>query len=247
MTASVRTSVPDEQPCRRIIGWRDDQVDLAGTTDDEVDVIPWTVTPFGAEDPPAGALAALTDAPVGSTSVSEEHLGVVIPIADYVNTDPIRHHRFSGSLRGLWADHLIANGVRTVGSVTTSYSWSAPSSVEPDWVFLAPVIAGLVEQHDFYSSALPELAQIEVTIESIKETIRDSVRNFVSAYVRDHGHVYNVVASDPTESTGLAYTDRLGDYPPLERVWEDVEVVIGNESEIERRSFTDEDHQVWRI
>ncbi|SDE92391.1 hypothetical protein SAMN04488581_5026 [Mycolicibacterium neoaurum] len=114
-------------------------------------------------------------------------------------------------------------------------------------MFLAPVISELVGKHDFYSSALPELAQIEVTIESIKETIRDSVRNFANAYVRDHRHEYYVGADGAAESTGLAYTDRLGDYPPLERVWEDVEVVIGDESEIEQRSFTDEDHQVWRI
>ncbi|KLO31566.1 hypothetical protein ABW16_01625 [Mycolicibacter heraklionensis] len=32
-----------------------------------------------------------------------------------------------------------------------------------------------------------------------------------------------------------AYTDRLGDYPPLERAWEDVDVVVGTETEAERQ------------
>jgi hypothetical protein len=46
-------------------------------------------------------------------------------------------------------------------------------------------------------------------------------------------NIHDVDASDSTESTGLAYTDRLGDYPPLERVWEDVEMNInGHEIEI---------------
>jgi hypothetical protein len=47
-------------------------------------------------------------------------------------------------------------------------------------------------------------------------------------------NIHDVDASDSTESTGLAYTDRLGDYPPLERVWEDVEMNI-NGHEVERR------------
>lgn len=247
MTTSVRTSVPSEQPSRRIIGWRDDQVELVASTGDKVEVFPWAATPFGAEDVPAGTLGALMEVPVASTTMPEEHVGVVIPVTEAVDIDPIRHRNIRGSLSGLWADHLVTNCVQTLGTAATTSSWIAPSGAEPDWVFLAPVIAGLVEHHDFYSSALPELAQIEVTIESINETIRESVRSFVSAYVRDHGHAYYVAAEDDAEPTGLAYTDHLGDYPPLERVWEDVEVVIGTEDEIEQRSFTDEDHQVWRI
>ncbi|WP_156166453.1 hypothetical protein [Mycobacterium haemophilum] len=52
---------------------------------------------------------------------------------------------------------------------------------------------------------------------------------------------------DDLGPTGLSYTDASADYPPLSRNYEDVVVTIGSEDEVKPRTYTDQDHQVWRL
>ena len=69
----------------------------------------------------------------------------------------------------------------------------------------------------------------------------------IGSAVSEYREVLRRFVDDDSEPTGLSYSDRLADYPPLAREYEDVEVVIGSEDEIEPRVYTDEDYQVWRI
>jgi hypothetical protein len=241
VTTSVKTSIPDVQPVRKILAWLDDDDDRRTPADEVVEIAPRADQAF-AEGVLVVAPAAASDVSI-SQSPPVESLGVLVPVVPAHGHYKIRE--YGDAVRtGLWAKHIVARGLKTFGTAGMSPAWTT-TGVEPDWVFMSPAIAALVGHHDFYSSALPELAQIELTIESINQTMRDSMRKFVSAYVRDRGHAYYGAADDHFESAGLAYTDHLGDYPPLTRVYEDVEVVMGTEDEIERPVYTDEDYQVW--
>lgn len=237
MTTSITASISDGQPVRKILGWLDDD-DRDATTDEVVEFAPRTdecfMGLFRSVAPPAADVHRSSRPPV-------ESLGMLAPLVSTLDYCKVRDFNDTAAASS-WLEHIAAQGIKTRG---TTAMWPA-TNVGSDCVFTPPAIAGLMGYRYFYSSVLPELAQIELTIESINQTMRDSVRKFVSAYVRDHGHAYyGVVVDDDFESAGLAYTDHLGDYPPLTRVYEDVTVVMGSENEIERPVYTDEDYQVW--
>lgn len=239
MTASVRASVPNEQPTRRIIGWLDDYDDRTLAATGDVEGYDWPVAPFGAEAAPTTVTCGDVLMPPDPTY---EAAGPATVFADRRRA----YDRAAGEgITGILATHFVAHSIKTFGTAATSPVWAAASDLEPDWVSIAPILAGIAEHRDFYSSALPDLAQLELTIESINESMRESMKKFVQAYVRSHGHAYLESIDDDFESAGLAYTDHLGDYPPLAREYENVEVAIGSEDEIERPVYTDEDYQVW--
>jgi hypothetical protein len=102
---------------------------------------------------------------------------------------------------------------------------------------------------DFHSSALSDLIDIELIISSVQRAVRELVDVFLDRTAGVVGYVHAGDAKDTDddlESTGLAYTDLLGDFPPLSREYEDLEIVIVGEDEIKPRTYTAEDHQVWR-
>jgi hypothetical protein len=123
-----------------------------------------------------------------------------------------------------------------VGGPQAGVSWvNVPSTFESREAMLE--ISG---RRDFHSIAMPDLADIELTIGSVNNALRE----FAGRYVREHGTAYSDV--DEFGSTELTYTDALGDLPPLSREYDDVDVVIVGEDELKPRTYTNEDHQVWR-
>lgn len=228
MTTSEKTAPRDESPAiRTILGWLDDddlvaQEDIAGAALLDAFALNETVRPF-ADDLTQNLISPCSAA--GSTRFAETSM-------------PMSHRviRYNVVLSDIWAAaDLPAHVFKTVGGVVSS-DVGMPR---------VPAVGGFValaRPYDFHSSAMPDLADIELTLGSVN----NAVREFVGRYVREHGAEYYDAAHE-SDSTGLAYTDRLGDYPPLNREYEDVEVVIGTEDEFEPRRYTYEDHQVWRI
>ena len=93
---------------------------------------------------------------------------------------------------------------------------------------------------------MTDLTQISLTMESINNTLRETMRSFVSAYVHEHGHAYYEV-DDEAELTGLAWTDEAADYRPLPRNYVNVKPNISGEDKVKPRKYSDEDHQVWGL
>ena len=246
MTTSEKTTHPyDAGTTRTIIGWLDDGeapgIVVTGASSQVIasnEVLgSLAAGPLPDDTPRSFAWPGFTGNSTGLAEIAAS-AGLVL---QYTNTD----------LPRIWAGNLAAHGLKVVGGAVSSEAGT--SGVDPFGAvraFVAPRDA-IVRHLDFHSSALVDLADIELTLGSVYSTLRNTLREFVSAYVRDHGTVYYgtdyYAAADESDSMGLAYTDRLGEYPPLAREYENVEVVMGTEDEIEPRRYTDEDHQVWRI
>jgi hypothetical protein len=135
----------------------------------------------------------------------------------------------------------IKGAVGDIGSVSQARMYGA----ELVRLFDTQSIAALMEgfNDNLYSSALTDLTHVNLTIESINNTLRETMRTFMSAYVRDHGHAYGL--EDESDSTGLAFTDDTADYPPGPRNYANVKVRISGPNKIKPRRYSDEDHQVW--
>jgi hypothetical protein len=69
----------------------------------------------------------------------------------------------------------------------------------------------------------------------------------ITSVLDDWREVFGVLDDrDDALPIGVALTDRLAEYPPLAGDYEDIEVILGTEEDLEPRRYTDEDHQVWR-
>ncbi|MCV7311270.1 hypothetical protein [Mycobacterium paraffinicum] len=97
---------------------------------------------------------------------------------------------------------------------------------------------------DFHSAHLSDLVNIELVISSVMHV----VTVVLETAFKNAGFIQHVlggaIGEDATNE--LAYTDILADLPALSREYEDVDVVIVGEDEMKPRTYTDEDHQVWR-
>jgi hypothetical protein len=206
---------------RTIIGWRDDDDPVhptAGVGTSHDLALNEAVAPFAAD------IAGLASSCLAGDSI--ELLGRTAART--------RAHirEYDAVIARIWTTNLATHGAMMFGSAFKSPV--ADAVVEPIRAWVAPgvVLSDFREHCDFHSAALTALGDIALTIKSVLHDWRE----VLSAYL-----------DDDFEPTGLSYTDRLADYPPLVRNYEDVEVVIGSEDEIEPRVYTDEDYQVWRI
>lgn len=127
----------------------------------------------------------------------------------------------------IWVADLVGRGVTMVGELKSAASVELPRFA----TLWDDVSAQLRGQWEISSAAMSELAQVSLTIGSAMSEYREVLRRFVD---------------DVAKPIGVAYSDRLADYPPLAADYEDIEVVLGTEEDLEPRHYTDEDHQVWR-
>jgi hypothetical protein len=243
---SVTTSLVPFLPhgtVRRVLWWRYDDDEATTSADDAaVDVVPRVLTFGGAFVPFAGN----TEDDVEPRRPANDVVGSLASLAAERTRGHIREYKAA------LADFIYTTSSATyhleiksaVGEVGSVVSQARMDSAELVRMFDPQSIATLMEGYrDFYSSALTDLTQVSLTIESINNTLRETMRSFMSAYVRDHGYAYGV--EDESDSTGLAFTDDAADYPPTPRNYTNVKVRVSGSDRIKPRRYSDEDHQVW--
>jgi hypothetical protein len=231
MSTTVKTAHPSSGRMRAILGWSDDDPATQSNVRESPSSERLTASEGG------GLLAGGTVAVrPESPFVAADLAGLVAPIAARTR-DQIRE--YNSALADIWSD-LSAQGVMMIGSAASNVAQALP--LEPIRVLMeAPgvVVEDFRRHCDFHSSTWTALNEIAFTISAILSDWRE--------VFSDCHEVFRLFDEDDDSlPIGVSYTDRLGDYPPLAGDYEDVEVILGTEEDLEPRRYTAEDHQVWR-
>lgn len=248
MTTSLMSILPGGV-YRKVLWWRDD--DEATSTDVTSPSDTPSVPNFNYYE---SELAETADGYYEPSNLVTDIVGSITSLAtSAIVRDDIR--KYSAALKGIDAFDFVgttgfATFVAEIKSTGVTRVGVGNLSAKPvaDLVPMVddPSIAVQIGRfRDVYSSAMMDLTQIGLVLESINNSVNEVLRSFIRGYVGDRGAVHFGDDSDGPDWSDLTYTDRLGDLPPLPRTYDDVEVVIVDEEEMKPRRYSDEDFQAW--